>query len=134
MLSRLCLSVFATLAFVGVGAAQEPDTAAACAKAKEPSVEQLQALARHYHPEALTPATNRASILIVFVLDASCRVLSHTTSRRAKEAIDIHATLATLFPSVRTHPFLTAGIAYAYPTRPGYRVGRPWIVWEVIET
>jgi hypothetical protein len=55
MRSLPALSLATTLVLAGPGSAQGRTTAAPCTAPHGPPIEQLQALARQYHPEALTP-------------------------------------------------------------------------------
>ena len=98
----------------------------ACAKPREPSITQLQALTRQYHPEALSPSKRGKFAIVAFVFDANCRLLRHTISERSGERIDLEATLASLFPG--PWHFQTAGIADADARN---EQGRPWVIWAV---
>ena len=109
--------------------------AAPCGAPHGPSVERLQALAREYHPEALTADKSRASMLVGFLLDSSCQVLHHTTGQRMGEHIDVDSTLTSLFPGVPVRPWELEGIATATPSDVDPRIpGQPWIVWAVLKT
>lgn len=100
----------------------------ACTAPNGPPIERLQALARQYHPEALTRARSRDSVLVAFVLDRQCRALHHTTGRQPSRPQDIETTLASLFPGIRMQPFLVAGILFASADT---TQGSPQIVWGV---
>ena len=138
MRSIFALSALAALMLAGPATAQRTANNGPCTTPARPSPERLQALAqrlqalaRQYHPEALSPANRHASQLVGLVLDTDCRVLHHTTGKRVAETIDVEATLAVLFPGVRTTPFVVAGIADADVNSPP---GGPWIVWAVVKS
>lgn len=123
----LALAVPATLMANGL-AAQQPTSCAV----RQPTLDFLQGLARQYHPEALQPDRSSDSLLVVFIMDAQCRVLDHATSRRQGEGIDLEATLTSLFPAARIPASVRmAGIVEALRA-PG--PGTPWVVWAVIRT
>lgn len=133
MRSNAVLSLLTSVVFAGTVSAQGPTLISSCTTPDGPPIEQLQALARQYHPEALTPEKNRAGLIVAFVLDAQCRVLHDTTGQRLSEGIDLVATLRSLFPGVRIEPFAAAGIAHANG-EDDLVEGRPWIVWAVVKT
>jgi len=133
MRSIAALSFMTSLVLAGTLGAQDSTIAAPCTAPHGPPVEQLQALARQYHPEAFTPENSRAAVLVAFVLDSECRVLHDVTGHRSSEGIDLVATLESLFPGVRIEPFVVAGIADAAPDS-HLAGGRPWIVWAVVKT
>ena len=139
MRSIFALSVLAALMLVEPATAQRTANNGLCnTLPAKPSPQRLQALARHlqllarqYHPEALSPANRQASQLVGLILDTDCRVLHQTMGKRAAETIDLEATLAVLFPDVRTKPFVVAGIADADVNN---SPGGPWIVWAVVKS
>ncbi len=133
MRSILTLSALATLILAAPMPAQHVPSDGPCTAPAGPSPERLQAFARQYHPETLSPANNQASLLVGLVLDADCRLLHHATGRRAADSINVEATLGTLFPGVRTTPFVVAGITDAGPEA-DQSPGRPWIVWAVVKS
>lgn len=133
MHSSAVLSLFTTLVLVGTVSAQAPTQGNSCTTPGGPPIEHLQALARQYHPEALTPDKSQAGVIVAFVLDSQCRVLHDTTGQRSSEGIDLVATLGSLFPGVQIEPFTAAGIAEASAAE-GLPVDRPWIVWVVVKT
>lgn len=126
-------SLLTSLVLVGTVSAQGPTQVNSCTTPAGPPIEQLQALARQYHPEALTPENNRAGVIVAFVLDSLCRVLHDTTGQRSSDSIDLVAMLGSLFPGVQIEPFAAAGIADANAAD-GLPVGRPWIVWAVVKS
>jgi hypothetical protein len=121
---RVAASVLASLTLTIPLVGQEATSA--CAKPREPSIAQLQALTRQYHPEALSAAKRGKFAIVAFVFDANCRVVRHTLSGRGGERIDLDATLASLFPG--PWHFQTAGIADADARK---EQGRPWVIWAV---
>lgn len=133
MHSSAVLYLLTSLVLVGTVSTQGPSQVSSCTTPEGPPIEQLQALARQYHPEALTPDKNRAGVIVAFVLDSLCRVLHDTTSQRSSDKIDLVATVGSLFPGVRIEPFAAAGIAHANAADDPAE-GRPWIVWAVVKS
>ena len=131
MRSTLGWASLAALVLSGRAAAQSPPNDPWCTSRDTSSLQHLQSLARQYHPDALSPANQRTSQLVAFVLDTACQVLHHTTGIRSAERIQLDSALAALFPGVRTQPFVMAGIADA-DSVVHHLGGKPWIVWAVV--
>jgi len=89
-------------------------------------VDSLRALVEKYHPDALKAEVSRDSVLVGFVLDASCRVLVHGTGRYHADRLGVDNLLFGILPTVQVEPFIMAGIAQATAESVP---GTPWIVW-----
>ncbi len=124
------VSLAASITLTSAVYPQAPTATASCAGTKPPPIDQLQALARQYHQQALRPELSSHSVLIGFVLDTSCRIVRHAVGRRFANRIPVDSALALLFPGVPTKPFITAGFADASVQR---GPAAPWIVWVVLK-